>query len=338
MKAKVLIVEDDPMLALDLRHEVEGLGFEVTGLAESADEALTASEENCPDLALMDIQIEGSMDGISTAQILRSNYQIPVIFLTSSSDQATISKAAQSLPYGYLVKPFKLNDLKASIHTALHKSKVDAARESTQQTVSNAIEALPEAVITLSLDHKVKYMNEAAEKMAGCQLDQAMGKNFTEVLDIIDSRKQNLRNLNDASNSAKVDEFACSLTRKDRTHILVDFTSTAITDRSGMRTGFVVTLKEAAERLRFQAIEDTLDEVHSFDLAPMPMLELDGDGFILRVNEAMLKETKMDASIMVGHSLTGLMMNPDPRMSRGLVHKLLQADTSFMTNRPRFVH
>jgi PAS domain S-box-containing protein len=338
MKAKVLIVEDDPMLALDLQHEVRGLGLDVVDLAESADEALISSEENRPDLILMDIHIEGVMDGIQAAHVLQTKYHVPVIFLTSACDEETMSRAAKVMPYGYLVKPFKRNDLKASIYTALHKAKVDVARESAHEVVSNAVKFLSEAVITLTIDQNVAYMNAAAEKMAGCQMEAALGKNFAEVLDLIDSRKHILQNLDGARDNTQVDEFSCSLTKKDHTRILVDFTSTPITDQNGCRTGFVVTLKEAAMRLRSQAMEDTLDEVNSFDLAPLPMVQLDGDGFIIRVNEAMLEHTSMTAAAMVGRSLTGLMMDPDPRIARDLMHKLLQADTAFTTTRPRIVH
>lgn len=248
MKDKVLIVEDDPLLARDLRSEVYGLGFEVMGLAESAKEALSAANETHPDLVLMDIGIDGSMDGIETAQILRNNYQVPVVFLTSSSDEATILRAAQTMPYGYLVKPFKLNDLKASIHTALHKSRADAAREMSQEVVSNAVNALSEGVITLSLDGKVNYMNAAAEKMLACPMKVAIGKSFTEVLDLIDSRKDTLQTLNGVP----------------------DFTLTAMMNQGRSRTGFVVKLEEAADRLRSQAAEDMLNHSHSVHLAPSP--------------------------------------------------------------------
>src|SRR5271163_656865 len=126
MKAKLLIVEDEPVVALDLQQEVEQLGCEVVGLAESADEALVAAELCRPDLALMDVRIVGSMDGIQTARLLRTAYQVPVIFLTSYSDDATIARAANEMPYGYLTKPFKSRELKASLRVALHKARADA--------------------------------------------------------------------------------------------------------------------------------------------------------------------------------------------------------------------
>lgn len=326
--AKILIVEDDPFLALDLRHEVELLGYEVVGMAESADEALIASEENRPDLALMDINIAGSMDGIQAARLLHETHRIPVIFITSASDDLTVARAAKVRVYGYLVKPFKRNELKASMHVALLKSAADAARESAHETMAVTVGSLPEGVLTVSLDHQVQFMNLAAEQITGCELSVAKGKKLFEVLTLIDSRQRGLPELNNAQGAVPTEEFGCSLTRKGREPLLVDFAVTPLTDQGGQRTGFVVTLRNAAERLRSQAVEEILDEVHSFDLAPMPMIQLDGDGYIVRANAAMLHESGVHASVLIGRSLTGLSMDPDPRIARVLFHKLMRADTS----------
>ena len=146
--AKILIVEDDPLLALDLRHEVELLGHEVVGLAESADEALIASEENPPDLTLMDINITGSMDGIQAARMLHEIHRVPVIFITSASDDLTVARAAKGPLYGYLVKPFKRSELKASINVAQLKASADAARELDHLTMVTTIGSMPDGVLT----------------------------------------------------------------------------------------------------------------------------------------------------------------------------------------------
>ena len=328
MTAKVLIVEDDPMLALDLRYEVELLGYEVVGLAESADEALIASEENKPDLALMDINIAGSMDGIQTARMLYAADRVPVIFLTSASDDATVSRAAKERLYGYLVKPFKRNELKAAMHVAMQKAAADAEQESETQTMANTVGALPQGVLTVTLDHKVQFMNAAAEQMTGLENSEVRGKKLFSVLNITDSRRHALPELNNAADAAGSEEFGCSLSSKRGEKVVVDFAVTPLSDQSGNRTGFVVTLRNAAERLRSQAVEEILDEVHSFDLAPTPMIQLDGNGYIVRANAAMLHEAGVDPSILIGRSLTGLSMDPDPRIAGTLFHKLLQADTS----------
>jgi PAS domain S-box-containing protein len=326
--ARILIVEDDPLLAIDLRYEVELLGHEVVGLAESADEALIASEENPPDLALMDINIAGSMDGIQAARMLHEIHHVPVIFITSASDDVTVARAAKGPLYGYLVKPFKRGELKASIQVAQLKAAADATRESEHLAMVTTFGSLPDGVLTVTLDHRVQFMNAAAEQMAGCTLSEATGKKLFEVLDLMDSRQHSLLELNDAEGAAAVEEFGCSLARKGSEKILVDFAVTPLSDQSGQRTGFVVTLRNAAERLRSQAVEEVLDEVHSFDLAPMPMIQLDGNGYIVRVNAAMLHESGAHASVIIGRSLTGLSMDPDPRIAKVLFHKLLQAQTS----------
>jgi PAS domain S-box-containing protein len=336
--AKILIVEDDPLSALDLRNEVEQLGYEVVGMAESADEALFASEENRPDLALMDINIAGSMDGIQTARLLHETHRLPVIFITSASDDLTIARAAKTSFYGYLVKPFRRDELKASMRLALHKSAADSVRDFAHETIAATVGALPEGVLTVTLDHQVQFMNRAAERMAGCNLSEAKGRKLFDVLRVIDSRRRALPGLNNAQRAPATEEFGCSLTRDGQPWLLVDFAVTPLTDLSGDRTGFVVTLRNAAERLRAQAVEEILDEVHSFDLAPMPMIQLDGNGYIVRVNAAMLHQSGTHASVMIGRSLTGLSMDPDPQIAQVLFQKLLQADASTANVKAEDVH
>src|SRR5579871_163694 len=176
MKAKLLIVEDEPIVALDLQQEVEQLGCEVVGLAESADEALVAAEICRPDLALMDVRIVGSMDGIQTARLLRTAYQVPVIFLTSYSDEATIGRAVKETPYGYLTKPFKSRELKATLRVALHKASVDASERAELEQLAATVSGVPVGLLTATADGMLKYMNRAAETLSGCTLEQARGK------------------------------------------------------------------------------------------------------------------------------------------------------------------
>ncbi|MGD0547008.1 MAG: response regulator, partial [Terracidiphilus sp.] len=147
MKGRLLIVEDEPIVALDLKQEIEQLGCEVLGVAESADEALMAAEVHHPDLALMDVRIEGSVDGIQTAALLRSAYHIPVVFLTSFSDETTIARAARELPYGYLTKPFQSGELKATLQVALHKAKVDARQNAAHRKLKTTMCGMREGVL-----------------------------------------------------------------------------------------------------------------------------------------------------------------------------------------------
>jgi PAS domain S-box-containing protein len=335
MNGKVLIVEDEPIVALDLQEEVEQFGCEVIGLAESADEAMMMAAANRPDLALMDVRIIGSMDGIETARMLRHAHQVPVIFLTSYSDEVTTGRAAKEMPYGYLTKPFRSRELKAALSVGLNRARIDAAQLSLQNGMEATVGAMREGVFTVSLEHKVRFMNAAAEKLTGCSLASARDKKLYEVLDLSDGRQRPLPELSNQEDARAIEEFGWSLKQAEGGSVLVDFSVAPLRAENGESTGFVVTLRDASERLRTQAIEDTLDEMHSFDQAPMPMVELDADTRIVRVNRAMLRESGVALESLVGRTLTGLSMDADPRIAKDLMHKLLKGGTSVVPARVR---
>jgi CheY-like chemotaxis protein len=167
MTGKILIVEDEPIVALDLQQELEAFGCEVVALAQSADEALMAVEESQPELALMDLHIIGSLDGIQTARLLRDAYQVPSIFLTAYSDDTTIARAVREMPYGYLTKPFQTRELKATLQIALHKAKVDAGLRRAHGKISSTVDGMSEALLTVSLSGDIQFMNAAAERLVG---------------------------------------------------------------------------------------------------------------------------------------------------------------------------
>ncbi len=119
---KVLIVEDETIVALDIKSAISKLGYIVTATVTSHNEALKSILDNTPDIIMMDINLEGSKDGIQTAIDIKKIKDIPIIYLTAFSDDETIHRAIQTNPVGYLLKPFKINELKSTILLALFKS------------------------------------------------------------------------------------------------------------------------------------------------------------------------------------------------------------------------
>ena len=115
---KILVVEDEMIIGARVSLFLAELGYEVTGMIPRAEEALLHVEENAPDMALLDIQLKGSMDGIALAQILQETYRIPVIFLTANADDATFQRAKETKPYAFLTKPVKKSDLQRAIQLA----------------------------------------------------------------------------------------------------------------------------------------------------------------------------------------------------------------------------
>ncbi len=128
MKAKILIVEDERILAIGMKRKLESLGYIVTGMASSGEEAIEKAQETDPDLVLMDIVLKGEMDGIEAAQRIINLYNIPIIYLTAYADDEILERAMVTEPYGYLLKPFKVNELKANIKMAIYKHKIEKER------------------------------------------------------------------------------------------------------------------------------------------------------------------------------------------------------------------
>jgi PAS domain S-box-containing protein len=255
MVGKILVVEDESIVALDLRQELEEFGCEVTGLAESADAAMMSIEENRPDLVLMDINIDGSMDGIQTARLLRHTYEVPVVFLTSYSDKETLARAARELPYGYLTKPFKGRELQATVRMALHKAAVDAELRTSSQLMSATIDGVREAMVLISADGIVQYMNRAAEEMAGLRLLRARGLLVTEVFQLRDISERPIPLPVARGEAVAIEEFGWALLVPGRERMIVDFSVRSLLSGEGMPSGHVVALRDATERMHQKVIE-----------------------------------------------------------------------------------
>lgn len=117
-KMKVMIVEDDAIIGMDIEHRVRRLGYEVTGVADNAEEAVELAADSKPDIALMDIRLRGDIDGIDTARMLKEQFALPVIFITAYSDLKMRSRALDLNPAGYIVKPIREVELKNTLEEA----------------------------------------------------------------------------------------------------------------------------------------------------------------------------------------------------------------------------
>lgn len=124
MKRKILIVEDEAVTSVMLEKTLKELGYEVVGSAFDGEEAIALARDRQPDIILMDIRIQGEMDGIETAKRIYQQYNIPIIYLTAHSDDNTIRRAVESGPFGYLIKPFKERELYSNIEMVAHKHKL----------------------------------------------------------------------------------------------------------------------------------------------------------------------------------------------------------------------
>ncbi|WP_414469054.1 methanogen output domain 1-containing protein [Methanobacterium sp. ACI-7] len=133
MKSKILIVEDEKILAMGLKHKLDIMGYEVVGITSSGLEAIEKAREEFPNLILMDIVLKGQMDGIEAAQKIINLYNIPVIYTTAYADEEILERAMVTEPYGYLTKPYNEAQLHANIKMALHKHKKENQRKESME-------------------------------------------------------------------------------------------------------------------------------------------------------------------------------------------------------------
>jgi CheY-like chemotaxis protein len=122
-QARILIVEDESIVVLDLEHRLTTLGYAVCACAASGKGAIQQAADRRPDLVLMDIRLRGEMDGIEAAKAIRARFDIPVVFLTALADEDSLKRAESAAPYGYVYKPFEDTELQSAIELALRQHK-----------------------------------------------------------------------------------------------------------------------------------------------------------------------------------------------------------------------
>jgi len=182
----VLIVEDEQIVALDLQQTLHDLGYEVFAIASSAEEAIARASERRPDLVLMDIRIKGQRDGIEAAEVLHTQFSIPVVFLTAHTNPATIERAKRVEPAGYLVKPVKVAELRSVIEVALHKHEIDTRLRERERWFSTTLRSIGDAILAVDLAGRITFMNPAAEVLTGMDARSAMGQPVQSVLQLSD--------------------------------------------------------------------------------------------------------------------------------------------------------
>lgn len=193
--SKILIVEDEQIVAHDIALSLKALGYEVTGVTASAVECLQAAEQNLPDLVLMDIHIDGDVDGVEAATELRQRYDLPVVFLTAYADEATFERAKQSAPLGYVIKPFRRSDLKSAVEVGLFRHQLERQLREQQRWFSATLQAIGDGVIAVDPLQRVQFVNVVAATALGVTHEQACGRQYKELFELAsESTRQPLDN------------------------------------------------------------------------------------------------------------------------------------------------
>ncbi len=156
---KILLVEDERLIAEDIKHTLISYGYEVLAITSSGKEAIEKTKELVPDLILMDIMLKGKLNGIKTGTIINKKYDIPIIFVTAYADDITIKQAASASPYGFILKPFDSKEIHAVIEMAMVKHRAKQVLEESKAKFESIFERNPEPSVYLDNNFKIVNIN-----------------------------------------------------------------------------------------------------------------------------------------------------------------------------------
>ncbi|MDY6863021.1 MAG: response regulator, partial [Thermodesulfobacteriota bacterium] len=187
-KTKILLVEDENIVAMDIQNRLKKLGYVISAAVSSGEEAVKKAEDLQPDLVLMDIMLKGHIDGIEAAGQIRDHFDIPVIYLTAYGDKNTLDRAKITEPYGYILKPFEERELHTAIEIALYRNKLERKLKEGEQWLETTLKSIGDAVIATDAGGYIKLMNHIAETLTGWRQKDAAGKDLEEVFNVINEK------------------------------------------------------------------------------------------------------------------------------------------------------
>ena len=241
--ARILVVEDERITAEDIKEGLKSLGYEVPAVVYSGEDAVCKAGELQPDLVLMDIKLEGEMDGIEAAGEIKKYFDIPVIYLTAYSDENTLKRAKMTEPSGYILKepsgfihkPFKESELHSIIELTLYRHEMEKTHD---QWLSTLLESINKALIATDGNGKIKFMNHIAEDLTGWIQEEAVNRDLSDVFKIQDPEFNILNGFNPDFNQYSMDQVV--LDGKNGVKIPINANFNPITDDKGNINGMAL--------------------------------------------------------------------------------------------------
>lgn len=251
LNKRFLVVEDERIVAEDISECLIGMGGKVVGQAITGEEAIRLAEQHQPDLVLMDICLQGQMEGTEAALIMRKRWQIPAVFLTAYSDSGALERAKQADPVGYIVKPFDEASLRSAVEIALHRCEMDRSLRDNREWFVTILTGMEDGVIVTDLEGRITFMNPAAEALTGWGSLQVIGQPVANVCPLYDAETGRqlphpaLRVLSQSGSVSPMGEGV--LLRADKSLRPVDISGGAVRDRMGEATGAVLLIRDVTQ-------------------------------------------------------------------------------------------
>ncbi|WP_341530808.1 ATP-binding protein [Nostoc sp. UHCC 0302] len=265
INASILVVEDEAIVAKDLQNRLKKLGYSITNTAFSGEDAINKVRENPPDLILMDIKLKGKIDGIEAAEEIHKYIDIPIIYLTAYADEKTLERAKVTVPFGYIIKPFKERELQINIEISLTKYKLEKELKANQKWLYTLLISIGDGVIASDIQELVTFMNPVAEYLTGWKQEEAYGKNSSEVFNIVDAETR--KPLENPITKAIRNGIAVGLPAeailiaKNGTEIPIDDSAAPIKDDQDNIMGAVLVFRDITDRkLAIAALKKQIEQ------------------------------------------------------------------------------
>ncbi len=284
---KILIVEDEGIVARETELRLKDLGYIICGLAASGADAIKKAEKARPDVVLMDIMLKGEMDGIEAAEQIHSKLSVPIVYVTAHADETTLQRAKRTEPMGYLLKPFNERELHAAIEIAIYKHTTERLLKDREQLLETTLKSIGDAVIVTDITGAITFMNSAAELLTRWKLKEASGKPVAQVFTVVSETTRTLTQhpvMRALSESIVTTARNHILMSRDGREIGVDGTATPIVDDAGGVHGAVLVFRDMSGYRK--ADESLRITQHSVDLMAEAVMRLGSDGRILYANDA----------------------------------------------------
>ncbi|MBT4286612.1 MAG: PAS domain S-box protein [Deltaproteobacteria bacterium] len=256
-KTKILIVEDEAIIAMELESQLQSLGHQVASVVDTGKDAIQKIELDRPDLIIMDIRIKGEMNGIETAEIVKNRFGIPVIFSTAYLDEKRIERAKITMPFGYVLKPIQERDLKVTIEMAIYIAEVDKKRQQVENALIKSefklaahIKNTPMGVIEFDNEFKIISWNPSAEKIFGYSAEEAIGENTFDLI-VPDYEHDKVKKVHQQENPIASENINDNKT-KDGRFITCKWFNTPMMDINGKNVGLSAVCQDITEEKKVE--------------------------------------------------------------------------------------
>ncbi len=328
----ILITEDESITALDIREKLETFGYSITSIATTSQEAIASVTLQRPDLVLMDIVIQGNIDGIETARIIQTEFAIPVIFLTAHADRQTLKRAKSAVPYGYIVKPFKDDELFSAIEMALHKHGIEKKFKESEKKYRELVENANSIILRMDAEWKITFFNEFAQSFFGYTAEEVLGKSgLGTIVPMIDSQGRDLSELlqDIIQNPEKYSSNENENIKKSGERAWISWNNRVITDpETGMKEILCVGIDITKRRILEENLRRSEDKFYKiFQSSPDSMaISTIDSGTLIDVNEEFIRKTGYSREEIIGKTSIELNLWPEKSIRGDILNKISKGE------------